>query len=69
MKKKKKTSVIDGDMRKSVESDISSEERNIQAKDYVGTVHENEMEKDMVYVPDYISINNNKPVKVWTRPP
>ena len=52
MKKRKKSSLRDG------ESDLS-EERSIQARD-----SEPEAEADVVYVPDFISINNNKPVKV-----
>ena len=63
MKKKKKSSEAAGDIRQSMESDIS-EERNSQARDYVGFAPEKELEKDLVYVPDFISINNNKPVKV-----
>ena len=52
MKKRKKSSLRDG------ESDLS-EEPSIQARD-----SEPEVEADVVYVPDFISINNNKPVKV-----
>ena len=52
MKKRKKSSLRDG------ESDLT-EERSIQARD-----SEPEAEADVVYVPDFISINNNKPVKV-----
>ena len=52
MKKRKKSSLRDG------ESDLS-EERSIPAREA-----EPEAEGDMVYVPDFISINNNKPVKV-----
>ena len=59
MKKKKKSSEVDGEGRQFTGSDIS-EERIGQAREYV----ENEIERDLIYVPDYISINNNKPVKV-----
>ena len=52
MKKRKKSSQRDG------ESDLS-EERSSQARD-----SEPEGDGDVVYVPDFISINNNKPVKV-----
>ena len=52
MKKRKKSSLRDG------ESDLS-EEPSIQARD-----SEPEADADVVYVPDFISINNNKPVKV-----
>merc|ERR1719270_1725956 len=55
MKKKKKSSEVEGDGRQFTESDIS-EERIGQAREYV----ENEIERDLIYVPDYISINNNK---------